>query len=245
MLGLNMFALIVFTALNGVAAYISRCTEDKRNQILRLVCVALLVFNTARYALSPLLGRGFRVPVEFSTFAYFAVPIIVLFNMKRIRSWAAFSGFTAGFFYYAAMIAAGGILYGHSRPYDVYLSMACHGVLYLYGMADMKTHLYAPADRYQFFAGIAYVALRAHLLRPWAGAQNRFLIYGLLDGTYVKAVLPATMWGSVAPLYYMLMTVLLFIWISIFFKLNRTKYQRYLQNRGVYSAALSSLPKPV
>ena len=86
MLGLNMFALIVFAALNGVAVYISRCMEDNRNQILRLVCAALLVFNAARYALSPLLGRGFRVPVEFSTFSYFVVPLIVLFQVPNEKA---------------------------------------------------------------------------------------------------------------------------------------------------------------
>ena len=39
-------------------------------------------------------------PVEFSTVAYFAVPIILLMTKRRLHSWAAYSGLMAGFFYY-------------------------------------------------------------------------------------------------------------------------------------------------
>ena len=76
-------------------------------------------------------------PVEFSTVAYFAVPIILLMTKRRLHSWAAYSVLMAGFFYYMAMIAAGGMIYGQNPPLDIYISMFCHSSIYFCGFVTI------------------------------------------------------------------------------------------------------------
>ena len=80
---------------------------------MRWLCAVLLSGNLLRYGvIYPFVKGVVMLPVEFSTVAYFLVPAILLTSKRRLRSWAAYSGLMAGFFYYLAMIAAGGVIYG-------------------------------------------------------------------------------------------------------------------------------------
>ncbi len=137
MLGLNAFALVAFGAVAVLAHWVSRGAGAQR--AVRAVSAVLLGVNVLRYALiGPLLGE-LRVPVEYSAFAYFAVPLILLTGWKGARSWAAYSGLMAGFFYYITMIAAGGALYGETPHWEIYLSLFCHGALFFCGFVTVST----------------------------------------------------------------------------------------------------------
>lgn len=227
MYGLNAFALVGFGCINVLAVRLSRCDARLRSRVLDAACVLLLAFNLIRYALYPLTGQGLRIPVEFSTVAYFAVPAIMLTRRRGALSWAAYSGLMAGFFYYLAMITAGGPVYDTYPHWEIYASLCCHGTVYLCGFVVINTERCESSDWYKLALGIALVAVRAALLRPLAAGQGRLLIYELLDAQPVKWLLPQSSWGAAVPLYYLILAALLAVSILLFFRLNRREAIRH------------------
>lgn len=110
MYGLNAFALLCFGSWKLLAAGLIRRPAAQRERVIRVFCFLLLGVNLLRFFPRP--GQPLQIPPEFSAVAYFVVPLVCLSRRRGLRSWAAYSGLMAGFFYYAAMIAAGGSLYG-------------------------------------------------------------------------------------------------------------------------------------
>lgn len=62
----------------------------------------------------------------------------------------------AGFFYYLAMIAAGGVIYGAYAPLDIYISMFCHGSIYFCGFVTIGTELCSAKDAPKLALGVAW-----------------------------------------------------------------------------------------
>lgn len=239
MIGLNGFALALFCILQALSARLCRCGESTRRKTLRVLCGLLLIFNVLRYTLTPLLGGPFKLPVEFSAFAYFVVPIIILAGWQRLRSWAAYSAVMAGFFYYMALIALGGPLYGDWPVYDVYSAMYCHGTLYLCGTVIIGTGRCPEKDRKQLIGGVAYVGLRAVLLRPLIKGSEELLIYMQLDGALVRQLLPSSLWPVALPLYYVLLGTFVLVSIRLFFTRSEKAYQKYSLRRGLLPSHLA------
>lgn len=186
----------------------------------------MLGVNVLRYAVvSPFLLGVVCVPVEYSAVAYFAVPVILLADWRHARSWAAYSGLMAGFFYYLTMIAASGALYGRSPHWEVYLSLFCHGTLFFCGFVTVST-LPCTGDIGSLLAGMAWVALRAALLRPLAGDADRQLIYILLDARPVRWLLPEAAWQIATPLFYLLAGAFVFATARGFYRLSGKRLRK-------------------
>ena len=175
----------------------------------------------------PLIKGVVTLPVEFSTVAYFAVPAILLTSKKRLRSWAAYSGLMAGFFYYLAMIAAGGLIYGKNAPLDIHISMFCHGSIYLCCFVTIGTEECSAKDAPKLALGVAMVAVRAAILRPYVAGTDRRLIYILLDAAAVKQVLPESTWTVALPVYYLAVTAFVLLTIRGFFRRNQRQYRKF------------------
>lgn len=224
MLGLNAFALVAFAAVAVLAHRVSRRPDAQR--ICRIAAALLLGVNVLRYGVvNPFLLGVVRVPVEYSAVAYFAVPVILLAGWRRARSWAAYSGLMAGFFYYLTMIAAGGVIYGESPHWEVYLSLFCHGTLFFCGFVTVNT-LPCTGGIGSLLAGTAWVALRAALLRPLAGDADRLLIYILLDARPVRWLLPEAAWPLAAPLFYLLAAAFVFFTARGFYRLSGRRLRK-------------------
>lgn len=166
-------------------------------------------------------------PVEFSTVACFAVPIILLMTKRRLHSWAAYSGLMAGFFYYMAMLAAGGMIYGQNPPLDIYISMFCHSSIYFCGFVTIGTEVCSAKDAPKLTLGVAWVAVRAALLRPFVADTSRLLIYILLDASAVKRVLPESTWPLALLVYYLAVAAFVLLTIRGFFRRNQKQYRKF------------------
>lgn len=228
MYGLNGVALIFFGGINVLAYHLCKAGEKTRRQALHGVALILLGINLIRYLLLyPLLEGRIQLPVEFSTVAYFMVPFIILRRRKKLGSWAAYSGMTAGFFYYLAMIAAGGVLYGAAPVVEVYCSLFCHGVLYFCGMLLTADAPFQMQDRKKLALGVGLVAGRALLLRPVAERGQRFLIYILLDGACVRQLVRRSLWPVALPVYYLLLIGFILLTFRLFFRKSRARYEKF------------------
>ena len=228
MLGMNAVALVFFGCINVAAYQLCKCPESKRKMIVRSLCAVLLGGNLLRYGVVyPFIKGVVMLPVEFSTVAYFAVPTILLTSKKRLHSWAAYSGLMAGFFYYMAMIMAGGVIYETNPPLDIYISMFCHGTIYYCGFVTIGTELCSAKDAPKLALGVALVAARAALLRPFVVNSRGLLIYILLDAAAVKQLLPQSVWSVVLPVYYVALAAFVLLTIRGFFRRNQKQYRKF------------------
>ena len=222
MYGLNAVALVLFGCVSVLAHALCKCPESTRNRALKGLCMALLTLNLLRYGfIFPFVRHRARIPVEFSSISFFAVPIIFLSGKRRARSWAAYSGLMAGFFYFMALILAGGPLYQAYPPREVYISMFCHGVVYLCSFVAITTESYAPQEAPKLAFGVALVAAWAALFRPVEYGRERLLIYILIDGACIKQLLPPRAWPTALPAYYLALAAAVLLSIKGFFKRNR------------------------
>lgn len=228
MYGLNAVALVFFGCINVMAYRVCKSSEALRKRIIRVLCAVLLAVNLLRYGvIYPLTSDALMIPVEFSTVAYFLVPTILLTSKKRLHSWAAYSGLMAGFFYYMAMILAGGPIYAASAPSDVFLSMFCHGTIFFCGFVTIATEECSAKDAPKLAVGIALVVLRAALLRPFVTGSEHLLIYILLDAAVVRQLVPQSAWTFALPVYYLVVSGLVLLTIRGFFRKNRKQYRKF------------------
>ena len=227
MYGLNAVALVLFGCVSVLAHALCKCSKSTRNRAFKGLCMALLTLNLLRYGfIFPFVRHRARIPVEFSSISFFAVPIIFLSGKRRARSWAAYSGLMAGFFYFMALILAGGPLYQTYPPREVYISMFCHGAVYLCGFVAITTESYAPQEAPKLALGVALVAAWAALFRPVEYDRERLLIYMLMDGACIKQLLPPRAWPAALPAYYLALTAAVLLSIKGFFKRNRRLLHR-------------------
>ena len=228
MFGLNAVALVFFGCINVLAYRLCKCAEKKRRTGVTVLCAVLLFGNLFRYCVVyPFVEGVVMLPVEFSTVAYFVVPAILLTSKKRLHSWAAYSGLMAGFFYYMAMIVVGGMIYGASRPLDIYISMFCHGTIYLCGFVTIGTEECSAKGAPGLALGVALVVANAAVLRPFVAGTDRLLIYLLLDGAAVRQLLPQSTWAVALPIYYLVAAAFVLLTIRGFFRRNRRQYRKF------------------
>ena len=234
MLGLNAVALVFFGCINVAAYQLCKSPEDKRRKIVLALCAVLLGGNLLRYCVVfPFIKGVVMLPVEFSTVAYFAVPTILLTGRKKLCSWAAYSGLMAGFFYYMTMIMAGGMIYGTTPPLDIYISLFCHGTIYLCGFVTIGTEVCSAADAPKLALGVALVAIRAALLRPLVENSEGLLIYILLDAAAVRQLLPQNAWAVALPVYYIALAAFVLLTIRGFFRRNQKQYRKFTTAQAV------------
>jgi hypothetical protein len=229
MYGLNMFALLVFCAILKLSG---------RFRNVRAASVALLTVNLIRYGLPPVLGYPLALPVEFSSVSYFAVPVIALSGWRPAEVWAAYAGLLAGTCYFATMAAAGGPIYDAYPHWDIYLSMFCHGSLFLIGASILRTRMFRKKEAWKLALGFAAIAANALAVRPLAENGTRLFIYELLDAQYARPFLPQ----ALIPLYFLALFGALYLTIRLFFHLNRMLYKKKAPRHIHVPAQKSTVP---
>ena len=234
MYGLNAMAIAAFFGINILAYNLCKCNKRTRSRALKALCLLLLGINLLRYGIIfPFLLGEIRIPAEFSTVSYFVVPTILLLKSGRGRSWAAYSGLMAGFFYYLAMIVLGGKIYAADAPYEIYISMFCHGTLYICGMVTIGTRACPAGDGFKLIFGVSWICLRALLLREHVlGAENMF-IYKLLDGEVIRAFFPPLYWSRLLPAYYIVAVGLVLVTMTLFFRGSHRQKQKFDRMRAL------------
>lgn len=225
MSALNVFALCFFASLVWTAHELSKRPENLRTRAVRRLSAPLLGVNVLKYALPPLMGGELVLPVEFSAAAYFTTPAIPLFGPKRLRCWAAYAGLLAGSVYYSAMVLAGDAIYGAYPPSSVLLSLFCHGSLLVLGLIVTGTESFTRRETALLPLGVAAVAVRAALLRPWSGGGT-LLIYELLDARILRSALPAGSLSAALGVYYLTMGVMILLSARLYLAVNRASLRR-------------------
>ena len=217
---LNVISLFWLIVLIYYSRYVIKQEEHIRNRYLKIQLSIVLGYNIAMLFVFP-----WKLPVELSTVSYFVVPLIMLFNIKKLQGWGVYSAILAGVVYYLAMIIIGNKLYADYPAYSVYTSIFNHGALLSYAYIMLSTVEFKKSDRYIIWIGIILSALWAQLLRPHVVFAFRIFIYEVLDGLFVKTYFPNHLTiGYVG--YYVWLVLALYFSASIVHSLSKRLYKK-------------------
>lgn len=227
MYGLNGFAVLAFTAINYFSVRLAKKGRSSK-KIIYMLSIFLLLLNSIRYIyIYPFVSHILKIPVEFSTVSYFTVPIIIICHFKKFYGFASYSGLMAGFFYYLALVFSGGPIYGAYDIADVYISMLCHGILYILGFYMISTQKFEKKYSLNIIFGISGIIANALIFRPLMEKTDTLLIYFLLDAIPVSKLLCTENAKIVLPVYYTAVVILLLTSVFAFFRMNKKELLRF------------------
>lgn len=218
----NVISLLWIVLLFFYIKYVSKLDEETRNKFLKIQILLVLLYNIGQLIVFP-----WKFPIEFSTTSYFVVPIIVLFNIDKLKGWTVYASVFIGVIYFLGMIVAGNYMYSHFPVYSVLTSIFNHGSLLSYGIITLMTSSFDKSDRYIIWIGITLSAAWAYLLRPFVTFTGRVFIYEVLDGALIKSFLPNNLvFGYI--LYYLILIPSLVLSANFVHSLNRKLYKEEL-----------------
>ena len=190
-----------------------------RERFLKGQILLVFLYNIAMLFVFPA-----KIPIELSTTSYFVVPIIVLFNIRYLKSWSVYTSIIMGFVYFTGMILMGQTLYGHFPPYSVLTSLFNHGTLMAYAYITLHTTKFYKKERYTIWIGIIVSASWALLMRPFITLKIRIFIYEVLDGEMARYFFPDNLRLSLI-IYYVLFVITLYLSSNVVHLLSNRIYK--------------------
>ena len=106
------------------------------------------------------------------------------------------------------------------------------------------TELCSAKDAPKLALGVALVAIRTAILRPFVVGSDRLLIYILLDAAAVKRILPENTWAVALPVYYLAVAAFVLFTIRGFFRRNQKQYHKFLP-RGEAAVGGKMVPQQI
>ena len=109
----------------------------------------------------------------------------------------------------------------------IYISMFCHGSIYFCGFVTIGGEVCSAKDAPKLALGVARMAIRAAILRPFVVGSEQLLIYILLDVAAIRQLIPERAWSVALPVYYLAAAAFVLLAIRGFFRRNQKQYRRF------------------
>ena len=77
--------------------------------------------------------------------------------------------------------------------------MFCHGSIYFCGFVTIGGEVCSAKDAPKLALGVARMAIRAAILRPFVVGSEQLLIYILLDAAAIRQLIPERAWSVALP----------------------------------------------
>ena len=101
--------------------------------------------------------------------------------------------------------------------------MFCHGSIYFCGFVTIGGAVCSAKEA----LGVARMAIRAAILRPFVVGSEQLLIYILLDAAAIRQLIPERAWSVALPVYYLAAAAFVLLAIRGFFRRNQKQYRRF------------------
>ena len=105
--------------------------------------------------------------------------------------------------------------------------MFCHGSIYFCGFVTIGGEVCSAKDAPKLALGVARMAIRAAILRPFVVGSEQLLIYILLDVAAIRQLIPERAWSVALPVYYLAAATFVLLAIRGFFRRNQEQYRRF------------------
>ena len=137
-LGIIMSSLMIITGI-----VFATMPERHRRTVSIVLSLFLFLYKLTEYTIFGLTMQLDKIPLEFSTITYFVYSITVLFQIKSMRSIAAFMGFISGIGYLITFMMMGTTFYAINGFYITTMAFINHSIVFLGSMLlikDVKMH---------------------------------------------------------------------------------------------------------
>lgn len=223
--------LIVVILLLTIAFFISRTSLKFKKMLLPSIAMILLVYKMAEYSYYIINLEVDKIPIEFSTLAYFLFGIVILFKIKELYPVAAFASFISGIGYLLVFIFMGDQYIHIHGFYSTLIALSSHFILLL-GSVLLKNIAIAT------YKDIKYIIIYTVLYLIYVGIMNMIIDYSqsyLFINLLLKADLLRNMLSTqdIAAfaywLYYIIIVSIYLLVIFIFFKIYEDRKSRKIK----------------
>lgn len=220
---MNIYNLITVITLLVIAFFISRTSIKFKRKLLPSIAMILLVYKIAEYSFYIINLEVDKIPIEFSTLAYFLFGIVILFKIKELYPVAAFASFISGIGYLLVFIFMGDqyvVIHGF---YSTLIALSSHFILLL-GSVLLKNIAIVK------YKDIKYIIIYTIFYLIYVWAMNSIIDYSgsylfinlLLSAELLENMLATTDIASyIYLLYYIIIVGIYLVVILLFFIIYR------------------------
>lgn len=177
MIGIVMSTLMIITGI-----VFQNMEAIQRRRISILLSLFLFLYKLTEYTIFGLTMQLDKIPLEFSTITYFVYSISILFNIKSMRSIAAFMGFVSGIGYLITFMLIGNTFYEINGFYTTTMAFINHSIVFLGSMLLVKdVSIQAKEIKKIMTFSMIYVIYVA-LMDQWIEFSQPFIFIRLLLG---------------------------------------------------------------
>jgi hypothetical protein len=176
-IGIVMSTLMIITGI-----MFQNMGTQQRRRISILLSLFLFLYKLTEYTIFGLTMQLDKIPLEFSTITYFVYSISVLFNIKSMRSIAAFMGFVSGIGYLITFMLIGNTFNEINGFYTTTMAFINHSIVFLGSMLLLKdVSIHAKEIKRIMTFSMIYVIYVA-LMDQWIEFSQPFIFIRLLLG---------------------------------------------------------------
>ena len=218
----NVICCCFFALFCGLSALL----KNRRGEgtFLRVSGAILFLYKAAFYVMKNLRGE-FIVPVEISAISYFLIPLIIIFQCKKLYNVGAFFGILAGIGYFTFYTVFGSYAANLFSVRQGVIGCFCHGYLFLAGRYLFRKNAFALQESYKIWIAVLAMCGWA-LLFLGTGKTGTVFLYYILRPDFLFA--EAFAWQSVLLLlgYYALLAAAFYGLIRLFYAQNGRIFRR-------------------
>lgn len=227
--------LLIVIVLLTIAFFISRTSVKFKKMLLPSIAMILLVYKIAEYSYYIFNLELDKLPIEFSTLAYFLFGVVILFKIKELYPVAAFASFISGIGYLLVFIFMGDqyvVIHGF---YSTVIALSSHFILLL-GSVLLKNIAIVKYKDIKYI--LAYTIL--YLIYVWI--MNSLIDYSgaylfinlLLKADLLRNMLSTTdIANHIYLLYYIIIVNIYLLVIFLFFLIYRKDDFKLKKNKHI------------
>jgi hypothetical protein len=225
---MNIYNLISVIVLLSIAFFISRTSIKFKRMLLPSIAIILLVYKIAEYSYYIINLEVDKLPIEFSTLAYFLFGIVILFKIKELYAVSAFASFISGIGYLLVFIFMGDQYVEIHGFYSTVIALSSHFILLL-GSVLLKNIAIVK------YKDIKYIIIYTLFYLVYVWIMNSLIDYSgsyLFINLLLKADLLRSMLSTsditnfVYLLYYIIIVSIYLLVIFIFFKIYERDHSK-------------------
>lgn len=201
-----------------IGIIMSQMNQKHRHHATLVLAWAVFSYKSIEYTIHALHFRLEKIPLEFSTVTYFVFSMTIIFNIKPLKTIAAFMSFITGVGYLISFIFLGETFYQQHGIFSTTAALINHAFMYLGSMMMMKNIIWNPKEEKKIlFFSVIYMVYVSILNLLISFPQSFIFIRMLLGADILYRLIPQNTYTSYMYLLYYLSIYIAFrVMIGVF-----------------------------
>lgn len=232
MVGVYLSAIVLL-----LSVFLLFSSKHTQKTFLIVSALCILIYKLIEYTQYGLLLQPYKIPLEYSTMAYFIYSITIIFNFSKMKALAAFASFISGFGYLISFMFLAPDFILNNGVYLTSFAFINHSILFIGSLLLMSEHHYTKYDNklilnYTLFY-VVYVVIINHIVEF---PQSYIFIRLLLGGNFLNYIYPSISYTSYDYLLYFILLLITYKFsLHLFNYINHLIFFLRKDNRHEYT----------